>query len=300
MWRFVHITDPHLASERDGLWNNKFLCSMMPEVMACLRRDLKKLQPEFILATGDICSKQTREAMFEARDLMDSLGVPYYPMGGNHDFVLKDSRVWFLEAFAHRLPRPSTVYSFDHRDLHFCVLDAWWLWSDGTLSEISEKSVTEKLDIMLKGARWAIPSDQLQWLDNDLENHANTPTLIAVHYPAIPTPERMRRPDFMDSGCLENGDALLDLLHAFPQVRAVFSGHVHMNFIEERDSLVQVVTGSLPEYPTEYRDVRVYDDRIEISTLGLSDPSFAQRSLIDGKGWTAGEAQDRNVIIPLD
>lgn len=61
--------------------------------MACLAKDLKALAPDFILATGDIVSKQTREAMFEARDLMDSLGIPYYPMGGNHDFVLQDSAV---------------------------------------------------------------------------------------------------------------------------------------------------------------------------------------------------------------
>ena len=97
MWRFVQLTDPHLASRRDGEWNNGFLCTMMPDVMACLRRDLAALAPEFILATGDICSHQTRAAMFEARDLMESLGIPYYPMGGNHDFVLEDSRDWFVE-----------------------------------------------------------------------------------------------------------------------------------------------------------------------------------------------------------
>jgi len=300
MWRFVQITDPHLASDRDGVWNNRFLCSMMPEVMACLGQDLRRLEPEFILATGDICSRQTREAMFEARDLMDSLGVPYFPVGGNHDFVLPESRAWFLEAFSRHLPHPRTVYSFDFRELHFCVLDPWWLWSDGTLSEVSEKSVAEKMDTTLKGARWAMPPGQLQWLENYLENHANTPTLIAVHYPAVPTPERMRRPNFMDGGCLENGRELLKLLRAYPQVRALFSGHAHLHFIEECEGIVQVVTGSLPEFPTEYRDIRVYDDRIEVSTLGLSDPAFARRSLIDGKDWTAGEAQDRAAVIPLD
>lgn len=300
MWRFVQITDPHLASDRDGVWNNRFLCSMMPEVMACLRRDLEALQPEFILATGDICSHQTRDAMFEARDLMDSLAVPYYPMGGNHDFVVHDSRAWFLEAFAHRLPRPATVYSFDHRDLHFCVLDAWWLWGDGTLSEVGEKAVAEHLDVMLKDARWAIPPDQLRWIEEDLEAHANTPTLIAVHYPAVPVPKRMRRPDYRDAGSLENGAMLLELLRGFPQVRAIFSGHVHMHFIEELDGIVQVATGALPEYPTEYRDIRVFDDRIEVDTLALSDPAFAKRSLIPGREWTSGEPRDRAVVIPLD
>ena len=82
MWRFVQISDQHLGSQIDGQWNNRFLCSMMPDVIRCLKRDLTGLQPEFILATGDLSSQQTRDAMFAARDLLDSLGFPYYPMGG--------------------------------------------------------------------------------------------------------------------------------------------------------------------------------------------------------------------------
>ena len=90
MWRFVHLTDLHLASTRDGEWNNRFLCSMMPEVMACLKGDLEALGPDFLLITGDVVSCQTREAMFTARTMLDGLGIPYYPMGGNHDFVLPE------------------------------------------------------------------------------------------------------------------------------------------------------------------------------------------------------------------
>lgn len=299
MWRFVQLSDLHLGSYRDGIWNNLFLCTMMPEVMVCLKEDLAKLKPDFLLATGDIASQQTRDAMFAARDFMDSLGFPYFPMGGNHDFVLKDSRQWFLDAFSKHLPVNRTYYSFTHKNLHFCVLDAWWLWSDGSLSEISEASVVAELDTTLKGARWVLPPHQIEWLRHDLTVHAKLPTIIAVHYPLIPIPARMRRPTFNDGGCLENGPLLLDFLSAFPQVKAVFSGHVHMHFVEQFNGVAQIVTGALPEFPTEYRDIHVYEDRLEIYTLGLSDPTFALRSLIPGKEWTAGKPQDRRTTVPL-
>lgn len=299
MWRFAHVTDPHLASQTDGVWNNRFLCTMMPHVMECLARDLAVLRPDFLLVTGDIASTQTREAMFEARDLMDSLAFPYYPMGGNHDFVLNDSRKWFLEAFRERLPAPRTYYSFTHKNLHFCVLDAWWLWSDGTLSEVSEASVAKGLEKSLKGARWAVPPCQIRWLMEDLQQHDNTATIIAVHYPALPIPTRLHRENFNNGGSLENGGLLLEMLDRHPQVKAIFSGHVHMNFVARRNGVTQIVTGALPEFPTEYRDVRVYEDRMEIETLGLSDPGFAAQSLIPGKGWTAGEPEDRQVIVPI-
>lgn len=299
MWRFVHLTDPHLASQRDGEWNNRFLCSMMPEVMACLATDLKTVAPDFILATGDIVSKQTREAMFEARDMMDALGIPYYPMGGNHDFVLQDSRAWFLEAFSHRIPSANTVYSFTHKDLHVCVLDAWWLWADGTISPVSERTIAANIDNGLKGQRWAIPPEQFVWLENDLKVHATEKTIVAVHYPMVPIPDRMRRPGFQNGGCLNNGNLLQGLLERHPQVKAVFSGHVHLHFIERLNGLTQVVTAALPEFPTEYRIVDVHPDRLEITTRTLSDPQFAQRSLIPGKDWTAGTPADRTATIPL-
>ena len=299
MWRFVQVSDPHLASQRDGIWNNRFLCTMMPDVITCLAKDLAKLEPEFILLTGDVVSAQTREAMLEARDEVERLGVPYYPMGGNHDFVLAESRAWFLEAFRHRLPAPRTYYSFSHKQLHFCVLDAWWVWSDGTLSEMSEASVAKDLDRSLEGARWAIPPHVLTWLDEDLRAHADEATLIAVHYPAVPVPERLQKPDLNDGGCLENGDLLLACLRTHPQVKAIFSGHVHLHFVEQVGGITQVVTGALPEFPTEFREIEVHDDRLEVRTLGLSDTGFARRSLIPGKDWTAGTEHDRTVTISL-
>lgn len=300
MWRFVHLSDPHLASERDGEWNNRFLCSMMPEVMDCLRRDLQEVRPAFILATGDIASQQTREAMFEASELMDSLGFPYYPMGGNHDFVFPDSRAWFLEAFAQRLPVKSTFYRFSHGGLHFLVLDAWWKWSDDTLHLESEARIAAKLDQHLRGARWAIPPAQLRWIEEQLESLTGDPVLIAVHFPALPVPVRLKRSDLKDGGCLENGEELLALLGRFPRVKAIFSGHVHMHFVERLNGITQVVTGALPEYPVEYRVVDVHADRLEVSTRALSDNSFALRSLIPGHEWTAGQPSDRTVTIRLD
>jgi len=299
MWQFVHLTDPHLASRRDGEWNNRFLCTMMPEVMACLQRDLPAHHPDFLLITGDICSRQTRSAMFEARDLVESLGFPYYPMGGNHDFVAEESRDWFLEAFGHRLPARETFYSFTHKNLHCCVLDPWWMWRDGSLDRISEASVAMELDMTLKDARWAVPPDQFDWLQADLDAHAAFPTIIACHYPAVAVPKRMQRPGYKDSGILENSALLLDVLECYPQVKAVFSGHMHMHYIERVGDITHVITGALPEFPVEYRVVQVYDDRLEVTTHALSDLIFAARSLIPGKEWTAGTPADRATTIPL-
>ena len=299
MWRFVHLTDTHLASAVDGEWNNRFLCTMMPEVFECLRRDLDLIQPDFLLVTGDIASRHAREGVFKARDMIESLGFPYYPLGGNHDFILEDSRKWFVEAHQAHLPGGKTVYSFTHKGLHFCVLDIWWKWRDGSVHPVSEKCAANALDVSLTGLRWELPPEQLDWLDADLEAHAELPAVVAVHCPLIPIPQRLRRPGLKDAGHIENGGAVCAILARHPQVRAVMTGHVHLHFIEPVAGVVHIATGAMPEFPCEYREVSVYDDRMAIRTCPLSDPQFAERSLIPGKDGTAGQPQDRTATIPL-
>lgn len=295
MWRFVHLTDTHLGSTFDGVWNNRFLCSIMPDVMQCLRRDLARLAPDFVLVTGDISSHTSRDAVFAARDFLDELKIPYYPLGGNHDFLSEKSRDWFMEAFDASLPDSDTVYSFTHKGLHVSVLDPWWKRDNGTLYPFTAGHNNGN------GARgrWAIPPHEIAWLEEDLEEHRGLPTILALHYPAVPIPQRLVEPEMKYAGHLENTNLLFEVLSRYPQVKAIFSGHLHMHFIERSNGLTQVVTGSLPEYPVEYREIRVHPDRLEIFTHGLSDTSFAARSLIPGHGWTAGQEIDRSAVISL-
>ena len=299
MWRFVHLSDLHLASERDGEWNNRFLCTMMRDVMACLKTDLQALRPDFMLITGDVVSSQTRDAMFIARRMLDGIGIPYYVMGGNHDFVLPESRQWFLDAFGDILPERRSFYTFVHKGLRFCALDPWWRWPDRSLRPDAPRLALDIMDESLKGLFWALPQEQFAWLDSVLTQDPSTPTVVATHYPAIATPERLMHAGFRDGGALENGGELLALLFRHPQVRAVLAGHTHANYIERSGNVTNVTTGGLPEYPVEYRIMDVHPDRLEVRTVGLSDPSFAQRSLIPGHGYTSGTPEDREATIPL-
>jgi 3',5'-cyclic AMP phosphodiesterase CpdA len=263
----------------------------MPDLVSCLRKDLAALKPDFILATGDLVGAQSRDATFAARDLLDSLGFPYYPLGGNQDFALPDARALFVEAFGAHIPAESTAYSFTHQNLHVCALDPWWVWPDGTLCPHRDGPGGVY--------RWAVPPSQLKWLENDLERHENLPTIFALHFPLAPTPSRLRRPGMLDYGHLSNADLLLSVVRTNPQVVAVFSGHAHMNFIVQDSGVTHVVTAALVEYPAEYRVVSVHGDRMEVHTAGVSDKSFAATSLVTAGGWTAGELCDRTATISL-
>jgi 3',5'-cyclic AMP phosphodiesterase CpdA len=291
VWRFVQISDPHFAAQTDGCGNNLLIHSQMPEIVACLRRDLQALQPDFILATGDLAAYDSRDAVYAARDMLDSIGIRYYPLGGNQDFQGQRSRAWFIEAYHAHLPLPDTVYSFNHQNLHISVLDPWWRWEDGSLCPHRENAKST--------FRWALPPHQFEWLREDLTAHRGMPTIIAVHYPSVPLPDRLKWERMLEPGTLDNGAMLCEFLQDHPQVIAVFSGHAHMHYVAQRDGIVHVVTGALTEYPIEFRVVEVHDDRLEIATHGLSDNSFAARSLTASGAGATGHDCDRNVAIPF-
>ncbi|HNZ47277.1 MAG TPA: metallophosphoesterase [Candidatus Hydrogenedentes bacterium] len=299
MWRFVHITDPHLASERDGVWNNRFLCSMMPEVMACLKRDLQRLQPEFLIVSGDIVSHNTEEAVLQARDAIESLGFPYYPLGGNHDCYSLESRKWFTDAYAHRLPDSKTYYSFAHKNIRFFALDPWWVHNDGSLSPEADKNAAKRQQTNLNNMRWALPEEQFLWLIKELERTAEKTACAVSHYPFLPVPDRFRRPGYKFGGNLDNGKKISRELAAFPKMKMVLSGHIHTNSIQRFQGIYHVTTSALPEYPVEFRIVDVYRNRWEIKTQALSDSSFAERSLRPGHSYTAGTTRDRQATIYL-
>lgn len=291
MWRFGILSDTHLGGAGSSLWNHRQLFDQMPEIIACLKRDLAATPYDFLLITGDLAAHHDRDALYAARDLLDSLETPYYPAGGNKDFSLERSRAWFIEAFQRRLPTPDTAYSFSHRGLHFYILDPWRLWEDGTLCPVADSHQQAEL--------WAIPPHEFNRLEADLLQHASEPTFIAVHQPASNIPERLRTPKLKNSGPLVNGMLLLEFLSRYPQVKAIFSGHTHLHYIDKINTIHQITTGALCEYPIEYREAQVYDDRVEIHTRGLSSPSFAARSHLEDGPLTAGQLCDRTLILPL-
>lgn len=265
--------------------------SLIPEVVGCLRHDLSELQPDFLVVTGDIARPDSRDAVFAARDLMDSLGVAYYPMGGSTDFFYEKSREWFMEAFGAHLPESRTCYSFTHKDVHICVLDPWWLWEDGSLMPFSEGTDAAPL--------WSIPPHQFEWLEADLREHDEEATIIAVHPPSLLPEDQSIRERIARYGSLENADLLVQRLNLHAQVRLLLSGNVHAHYISRKEGLTQVVTGSLTEYPVEFRDIHVHEDRLEVYTKGLSNASYASQSLVSSNEWTRGSDEDRYAIIPL-
>ncbi len=152
-------------------------------------------QPDFVVFTGDLThttddDKVRRERMKRFQDIASHLNVKsVHYLAGEHDASLDEGEAF--QTFFGKLH-----YTFDHKGVHFVVLD-----------NVSDPS--------------AIVGDkQLAWLKADLKKlHRDTPIVVLTHRPLFDL-----APDW--DWTTRDGAQVIDALMPYPNV-TVFYGHIH-------------------------------------------------------------------------
>lgn len=298
-WSFVQCSDLHLGYNTDGIWNNRVLTSKSFEIFQCFLNDVVTYSPEFIIITGDICSCEDDVTPQKIKDLFVSIKIPLYLLGGNHDLSNHQIRERELKYFDTELPEGEFTYAFTHKKLRFCMLEVSWKWKDSTVHAIRDPDHHIDMKESHKGLQWVLSKEHLNWLENELKEHKKYPVIVSIHTPLFPIPERCKFEGYQDSGILSNAGEVLELLYNHPQTCIILSGHMHMNYLIKEKNVVQITTSALCEYPIEFRQFIVHEDRVEMLTYGLSKPDYAQQSLIPGRESVRGFHEDRTAIIYL-
>lgn len=153
------------------------------------------VKPDFIVFTGDLTHTtddpmERRRRMAEFRDIVGALDVKaVYFMPGEHDAAL-DNGAAFIENFG------KTHYTFDHKGVHFIVLD----------------------NVSDPGAK--IGEEQLAWLKNDLASRKKDARIVVFsHRPLFDLAPKW-------DWATRDGDKAIALLTPYSNV-TVFYGHIH-------------------------------------------------------------------------
>ncbi len=188
---FVQISDTHWG------FNDP---KVNPDAMGTLKKAIAAVnsmtaQPDFVVFTGDIThntddGKERRKRMGEARDIIKSLKVKDIKlMAGEHDAGLDNGEA-FQEYFG------KTHYTFDHKGVHFIVIDNV---SDPTSS---------------------ITDPQLQWLGAELGKLGKDDRIVILtHRPLFDL-----YPNW--DWWTRDGAKALDLLMPYKNVTVLY-GHIH-------------------------------------------------------------------------
>ena len=188
---FVQLSDTHWGFSGDKI---------NPEAKNTLKKAIAAvnslpMQPDFIVFTGDLThttddDQERRRRMGEFRDIIKALKVQtIHLIPGEHDASL-DNGAAFKEMFG------DTHYSFDHKGVHFAVLD--------NVSDPSAK----------------IGDAQLAWLKQDLAKQDKAqPIVVFAHRPLFDL-----YPDW--DWATRDGQAAIDILMPYQHVTVLY-GHIH-------------------------------------------------------------------------
>jgi len=187
---FVQLSDTH--------WG--FKGPPNPEAADTLRQAVQAVnalpqQPDFIVFTGDLThttddEAERRKRMREFKAIVDGLKAPVQRyMPGEHDASLDHGKA-FEEHFG------ATHYSFDHKGIHFAVID-----------NVSDPE-------------GAIGGAQIDWLLSDLKPlPAGAPIVVFTHRPLFDLAPQW-------DWATKDGSKAIDLLQHWKNV-TVFYGHIH-------------------------------------------------------------------------
>jgi len=188
---FVQLSDTHWGFNGPAI--NPDAAGTLKKTVAAVNG--MKVQPDFIVFTGDIThttddSKERRKRMAEARDIIKGLKVKNIKfLAGEHDASLDNGEA-FLEYFG------KTHYTFDHKGVHFIVIDNV---SDPTSS---------------------ITDPQLQWMSDELKKFDKDSRIIVLtHRPLFDL-----SPNW--DWWTRDGAKAIDILMPYKNV-TVFYGHIH-------------------------------------------------------------------------
>lgn len=204
----AQITDIHLFAESDkrllGLQTLESFQTVLYQV-----KDLER-RPDLLLLTGDLSQDGTAESYEMVQAMVQPLGIPTYWVPGNHDEPAVMAQVLTRSPV-------SAQKSFRAGGWRFLLLDS-----------------------CVSGCVYgAIPSASLEWLDAELSQFPEEPTLIAFHHPPFSV-----GCDWMNDIGLRNADELFAVCDRHPQIKVVLFGHIHQEFQQQRNGVHYLGTPS--------------------------------------------------------
>jgi 3',5'-cyclic AMP phosphodiesterase CpdA len=188
---FVQLSDSHWGFEGPAV--NPDSHGTLPKAIAAVNALPKA--PDFIVFTGDLTHTTDdpavrRERLSQFQSMIEQLKVrPLYLMPGEHDASL-DAGAAYKERFG------DTHYTFDHKGVHFIVLD-----------NVSDPA-------------GRVGSEQIAWLAADLERQSPDARIVVfTHRPLFDLAPQW-------DWATRDGAQVIDLLMKHQNV-TVFYGHIH-------------------------------------------------------------------------
>jgi len=266
---FAYISDSHIQHIK----GNRFVRNWdRGLITAVAEANLLEPKPDFVMFGGDLAQLGTKPELDHGAELLAGLQYETHMVMGEHDYYLDLGEYW-SELFGPH------YYSFDHKGVHFVVLDSILTHDDWTFNrwESGERRMNEMAGLdNPNGSPFMVGEKQRQWLAKDLEGVSkDTPVVVFSH---SPLQKIYKGWNFWT----DDAEEVQALLAPFDKVNVIY-GHVHQiqyNQIGNISFNAVMATAWPWPYPATYAQA---ESHLPILTVPMNraDP-FNER---DATGW---------------
>ena len=265
----AYISDAHIQNIR----GNEFVRSWDRGLSrAVAEANLLNPPPEFVVFGGDLAEFGTRAELDHGAEILSILRPKVHHVVGESDYYLDLGEYWS------RLFGPQW-HSFDHKGVHFVVLNSVLTYDDWTLKRwpTPEQRMREMAALgNPNGSPFMVGERQRAWLADDLlKLRKSTPVVVFSH---SPLQKIYREWNFWT----EDADEVQALLQPFENVTVIY-GHVHqIQYTQVGNiSFHSVMATAWPfPYPQSYSQVQSHLPKLTVP-MNRADPFFER----DGTGW---------------
>lgn len=208
-FRFAYISDSHLY---DRTINDRFVNALMRAVEDVNRMDP---QPDFVLYGGDLAQLGQVPELTLGAQILQNLKAPVKMMVGEHDWYLDLGEKW------RSLFGPDR-YSFDHKGVHFVVLNSVIeedFWTARGLTPMERMKTVAGLDNQQQKP-FTVGNEQRAWLEQDLRALPDSAPLVVFSH--SPLYKYYKKWNFWT----DDADEVQAILKRFQKVTVVH-GHTH-------------------------------------------------------------------------
>lgn len=258
----VHLSDPHFGAQDT-------------RICRALLAEIADLEPACVVVSGDLTQRGRRAQFRQARRWLDSLGVPYLTVPGNHDIPLFDVVTRFL--------RPRKRY------LHYITddLSPWYVDDMVVIAGIdTTKSFTTK--------HGNVTPEKIEPVIAELNRYGGRWKILVAHHPFIVPPDS-------DEPTVDGAGEVLPLLEA-AGVDVIMTGHLHLPHSAGRNedhTIVHVQAGTCISTrtrgePNGYNQLRFDHGEVMIVHREWDGRKFVDREL---KIYARGDTSERLIKL---
>ena len=266
---FAYISDAHIQHIKGTQFVRNWDQGL---IRAVAETNLLEPKPDFVVFGGDLAQLGTRAELDHGAEILSALKYKTRMVMGEHDYYLDLGDYW-------RKLFGAQWYSFDHKGVHFVVLNSILTTDEWTHNrwESGERRMAEMAGLdNPNGSPFMVGENQRTWLKKDLAKVAHdTPVVVFSH---SPIQKIYKGWNFWT----DDAEQVQELLKPFSRVNVIY-GHVHQIQYNQIGNIAfnSVMATAWPwPYPQSYAQA---ESHLPVLTVPMNraDP-FDER---DATGW---------------